>query len=80
MSEDSALFLVRIWPQRPGFKATVRLASAEHTYQFDEPSKLARHLSELAQAVAPKRLASDDCGPPTCLDGASRGHQARGPA
>ena len=80
MSDDNALFLVRIWPQRPGFKATVRLASAEHTYQFDEPHKLARHLGELAQAVAQKRVAVDDCVAPPCPDPDSRRLQPEGPA
>jgi hypothetical protein len=53
MKEDSALFLVRIWPHRPGFQATVRLASDERTHQFHEPAALALHLSHLAESVAP---------------------------
>jgi hypothetical protein len=51
--DGSQLFVVRVWPQRASFRASVRLVDQEETRVFAEPAALLQFLCSAGTASPP---------------------------
>ena len=47
------LFLVRVWSQLNGFRASVRSVEDEQTHSFDTPAQLVRFMADQARVDEP---------------------------
>jgi len=51
--DGSQLFVVRVWPQRASFRASVRLVDQEETRVFAVPAELLQFLCSAGMATPP---------------------------
>jgi hypothetical protein len=51
--DDAALFLVRVWHGRAGFRASARRLDEEQAHLFSAPEELARHLALTPSSASP---------------------------
>lgn len=51
--DDAALFLVRVWHGRAGFRASARRLDEEQAHLFGAPDELARYLALAPPAATP---------------------------